>query len=72
MYLKGLIPRLGAIDPPKDTFELQVDAVTKAVIHAAESKRPKLRYRVTTATSLMMIAKRILSSRALDAVARRM
>ena len=71
-YRKGLIPRLSAIDPPKDTFELQVDAVTKAVIHAAESKRPKLRYRVTTATSLMMIAKRILSSRALDAVARRM
>jgi hypothetical protein len=31
-----------------------------------------LRYRVTMATSLMMIAKRILSSRALDAVARRM
>ena len=72
MYCKGLIPRLSAIDPPKDTFELQVDAVTKAVIHAAESKRPKLRYRVTTATSLMMIAKRILSSRALDALARRM
>jgi hypothetical protein len=46
--------------------------VTKAVIHAAEAKRPKLRYRVTTATSLMMIAKRILSSRALDALARRM
>ena len=72
MYRKGLIPRLSAIDPPKDTFELQVGAVTKAVIHAAESKRPKLRYRVTTATSLMMIAKRILSSRALDALARRM
>ena len=72
MYRKGLIPRLSAINPPKDTFELQVDAVTKAVIHATESKRPKLRYRVTTATSLMMIAKRILSSRALDAVARRM
>jgi NAD(P)-dependent dehydrogenase (short-subunit alcohol dehydrogenase family) len=72
IYRKGLIPRLSAIDPPRDTFELQVDAVTKAVIHAAESKRPKLRYRVTTATSLMMIAKRILSSRALDAVARRM
>ena len=71
MYRKGLIPRLSAINPPKDTFELQVDAVTKAVVHAAESKRPKLRYRVTTATSLMMIAKRILSSRALDALARR-
>ena len=71
MYRKGLIPRLSAINPPKDIFELQVDAVTKVVVHAAESKRPKLRYRVTTATRLMMIAKRILSSRALDAVARR-
>lgn len=72
VYRKGLIPRLSAIDPPKDSFELQVDAVTKAVIHASESKRPKLRYRVTTATSLMMIAKRILSSRAFDAVVRRL
>ena len=71
IYRKGLIPRLSAIDPPKDTFELQVDAVTKAVIHAAESKQPKLRYRITLATSLMMVAKRILSSRALDALARR-
>ena len=72
IYRKGLIPRLSAIDPPKDTFELQADAVTKAVIHAAESKQPRLRYRVTLATSLMMIAKRLLSSRALDALARRM
>ena len=51
-------------------FELGPDAVTKAVIHAAESRRPKLRYRVTWATSLMMIVKRLLPTRAMDFVAR--
>jgi hypothetical protein len=47
-------------------------AVTKAVMHAATAKRPKLRYRVTTATTLMMILRRLLSSRAYDALARRL
>jgi NAD(P)-dependent dehydrogenase (short-subunit alcohol dehydrogenase family) len=66
------IPRLSAIDPPRDTFELMPVAVTKAVLHAATAKRPKLRYRVTTATTLMMILRRLLSSRAYDALARRL
>ena len=71
-YENVAIPRLSAINPPRDTFELMPDAVTKAVIHAATAKRPKLRYRVTTATSLMMILRRVLSSRAYDALARRL
>ena len=71
-YKKVAIPRLSAIDPPRDTFELMPNAVTKAVIHAATTRRPKLRYRVTTATTLMMIFRRILSSRAYDALARRL
>ena len=71
-YEKIAIPRLSAINPPRDTFELMPIAVTKAVIHAATARRPKLRYRVTTATTLMMIFRRILSSRAYDALARRL
>ena len=66
------IPRLSAINPPLDTFELMPNAVTKAVMHAATATRPKLRYRVTTATTLMMIVRRLLSSRAYDKMARRL
>ena len=72
IYIKSLIPRLSAKNPPKETFELEANAVTKSLIHAAESKRPKLRYRVTLITHLMMIAKRTLSSRMLDKLTLRM
>lgn len=71
LYEKALIPRLTAINPPKDMFELEPDAVTKDVIHALESPRPRIRYRITTATKLMMIAKRLLSSRQMDKLAHR-
>ncbi len=69
-YHKTLIPRLAIANPKKDTFELGPEAVTRAVIHAAESRRPRLRYRVTWATKLMMIVKRILPTRLMDMVAR--
>ena len=71
LYEKALIPRLTAINPPKDMFELEPDAVTKDVIHALESPRPRIRYRITKATKLMMIAKRLLSSRQMDKLAHR-
>ncbi len=71
-YKKVAIPSLSAIDPPRQPFELMPTAVTKAVIHAATSSRPKPRYRVTKATTLMMIFRRLLSSRAYDALARRL
>lgn len=71
-YENVVIPRLSAINPPLETFELMPDAVTKAVMHAATALQPKLRYRVTTGTTLMMIFKRILSSRAYDRLARRL
>ena len=71
LYEKALIPRLTAINPPKDMFELEADAVTKDVIHALEAPRPRIRYRITTATKLMMIAKRLLSSRQMDKLAHR-
>ena len=70
LYRKILIPRLSAVSPKKDPFELGVEAVTKAVIHAVEAKRPKLRYRITWATKLMMVVKRLLPTRLMDKVAR--
>ena len=69
-YENIVIPRLSAINPPPEIFELMPDAVTKAVMHAATASRPKIRYRVTTSTTLMMVLRRILSSRAYDRLAR--
>ena len=69
-YHRILIPRLSAVNPKKDPFELGPEAVTKAVINAVESKRPKLRYRITWATKMMMVVKRLLPTRLMDKVAR--
>ena len=69
-YHKILIPRLEAVNPKKDPFELGPEAVTKDVIHALESRKPCLRYRVTWATKLMMPIKRLLPTRLMDEVAR--
>ena len=70
-YEKYLIPRLEQVDPPMDKFELMPSAVSKAVIHACTSKNPHHRYRITFATSIMMILKRVLTSKAVDSIARR-
>lgn len=51
-----------------DTFELPASAVTKKLIHALESKRPKPRYYVTTPTYVMGALKRVSSTRMLDKV----
>ncbi len=50
----------------KDTFELPPSAVTKKLIHALESPRPKPRYYITTPSYLMAGARRVLPTRALD------
>lgn len=47
-------------------FTLEPAAVTKCLIHALESKRPKIRYRITFPTQLFSILKRLLSARLLD------
>lgn len=47
-------------------FTLPADAVLQKVIHALESKRPKIRYYVTFPTYLFGYLKRLLSSRATD------
>ncbi len=46
-------------------------AVTKALIHAVEARRPKARYHVTSPTRAMAFLRRILSTRALDRVLKR-
>ena len=47
-------------------FTLPPEAVLKRVVHALESKRPKIRYYVTVPTYLFGYLKRILSSRQMD------
>jgi NAD(P)-dependent dehydrogenase (short-subunit alcohol dehydrogenase family) len=49
-------------------FKLPARAVVKHLVHAVEARRPKARYRVTLPTTVMAVAKRLLSSRGLDAV----
>lgn len=49
-------------------FELPASAVTKALIHAIESPRPRARYRVTVPTTLAMVMKRLLPTRLMDRI----
>ncbi len=49
-----------------DRFELPASAVTKKLIHALESPRPKPRYYVTFPTYLMGFARRVLPTSLLD------
>ncbi len=52
----------------KAKFTLESADVTKALIHALESSKPKIRYRITVPTKLFAIFKRILPSRWLDSL----
>jgi NAD(P)-dependent dehydrogenase (short-subunit alcohol dehydrogenase family) len=52
-------------------FTRQPDAVLKCVVHALESRRPKIRYYVTPATPLLAALRRLLPYRAMDWVADR-
>lgn len=51
-----------------DRFELPPSAVTDKLIHALESRNPRPRYYVTTATRIAGIARRVLSTRFGDRV----
>jgi len=64
-YRDKLRPRLYG-DYSKDRFELPPAAVTRRLIHAVESPRPRPRYYVTTPTYLMGTLRRVLPTRALD------
>lgn len=65
-YEKELNPRLYEPSVKKDRFELQTDAVTRVLIHALESNRPRPRYYVTTPTHLAGLFKRVFSTRLFD------
>lgn len=65
-YEKSLMPRLYAKAGKPDLGELPPSAVTKKLIHALESPRPRPRYYVTTWTYAAGLLKRFLSTRALD------
>jgi len=55
-------------DGGKDRFELPASAVTQKLLRALTAPNPKPRYFVTTPTYLMAFLRRILPTRALDAV----
>jgi NAD(P)-dependent dehydrogenase (short-subunit alcohol dehydrogenase family) len=55
---------------PAAPFTLPPQAVLAALIHALESKRPRIRYRVTVPSSIFMLCKRFLSDAMLDRVLR--
>ena len=65
-YETDLIKRLYQPKNKPDAFELPVSAVTKVVMKALESHRPKPRYYVTIPTYFMGFLRRILSTRSLD------
>lgn len=65
LYEKSLLKRLYKSNGP-DRFELPASAVSKKLIHALESPRPKPRYYVTTPTYVIGGMKRFLPTRALD------
>lgn len=56
----------------KQTFKLEPEAVVQKLVHALESRRPKLRYYVTTPTYVAAGLKRVLPMRLLDLVVKRM
>ncbi|MEO0692213.1 MAG: SDR family oxidoreductase [Pseudomonadota bacterium] len=70
-YRETLMKRLYEDKTKPDPFELPASAVTAKLIHALESPRPHPRYYVTTPTYLMATLRRLLPTRALDALLRR-
>ena len=69
-YESYLIPRLEA-EHIASPFELPPSAVVKKLVHALEAPRPRPRYYVTLPTHIMGAARRLLSTRLMDALADR-
>jgi hypothetical protein len=53
------------------SFKLEPEAVTKRLIHAIESARPRRHYYVTTPTLLAAVMRRVLPQAGVDYFARR-
>ena len=70
-YESGLLQRLYAPETRRDRFELPASAVTARLVQALESPRPRPRYFVTKPTHAADLLRRLLPTRALDAVVRR-
>jgi NAD(P)-dependent dehydrogenase (short-subunit alcohol dehydrogenase family) len=70
-YRDSLLARLYDKRDP-DFFELPPEAVTRRLIHAIEANRPRPRYYVTTPTRLLGSIRRILPTRALDWILRKL
>jgi NAD(P)-dependent dehydrogenase (short-subunit alcohol dehydrogenase family) len=68
VYEKRMIPRLYGPDTARDRFELPPSAVTKKLIHALESKRPRPRYFVTLPTYFANAVARLLPTRWQDRI----
>lgn len=62
---EAMIKRLETVGPSAP-FTLGPEAVTACVIHALQSKRAKIRYRVTVPTKVFALLKRLLPTRWLD------
>lgn len=64
-YRATLLDRL-YVKRETDFWELPPDAVTRKLVHALESPRPRARYYVTTPTHVVGSLRRLLPTRALD------
>ncbi len=67
-YEARVLPRLYDESGKPDPFQRPPSAVTKALIHALEARRPKARYRVTFPTRAAAVLKRILPARTTDRI----
>ncbi|MEM6340050.1 MAG: SDR family oxidoreductase [Pseudomonadota bacterium] len=67
-YEAKLLKRLYETKEKPDRFELPPQAVLEKLIHALESPKPRPRYFVTTPTYIMSALRRLLPTRALDAI----
>lgn len=65
-YETKIMPRLYNDNPDPDAFELQASAVSDKLLHAVSVPYPAARYRVTGATYLSDVARRVLPTKALD------
>ncbi len=68
LYRDRLLKRLYDAGTKKDRFELPASAVSKKLVLALESRRPRPRYFVTTPTYLADLIRRLLPTRAADRI----
>ena len=66
-HYRTTLERLGK-QSSTNRFTLEPDVVVDKLLHALQSPKPKIRYRVTTPTIAFSIAKRLLPGRALDKI----